>query len=52
MAVDHSTRYRLNRNWLHQFRRLGVRWERPELHEAGMHLHLPQRASLDAAPAG
>lgn len=38
MAVDHSTRYRLNRNWLHQFRRLGVRWERPELHEAGMHL--------------
>jgi hypothetical protein len=38
MGVDHSTRYRLKRNWLHQFRRLGVRWERPDLHEAVMHV--------------
>ncbi len=38
MGVDHSTRYRLKRNPLHQFRRLGVRWEHPELHEAVMHL--------------
>jgi transposase len=36
--------------WLHQFRRLRVRWERrPELHEAFMHLACPH---LPALPAG
>jgi hypothetical protein len=44
MGVDHSTYYRLNRNWLHQLRRLGVRWSARAargLHGPRLRLHPP-----------